>query len=74
MPSWFNDRPGIFYYPKKIFYFCIAIINYRNTIIIKDEKEIDSFMEERDRYASRKEKTDRFNRWNADNDGNLSVC
>lgn len=42
-----------FYYPKKIFYFCIAIINYRNTIIIKDEKEIDSFMEERDRYASR---------------------
>ena len=38
---------------KKIFYFCIAIINYRNTIIIKDEKEIDSFMEERDRYASR---------------------
>lgn len=45
-----------FYYLKKIFYFCIAIINYRNTIIIKDEKEIDSFMEERDRYASRKEK------------------
>lgn len=41
------------YYPKKIFYFCIAIINYRNTIIIKEEKEIDSFMEERDRYASR---------------------
>ena len=35
------------YYPKKIFYFCIAIINYRNTIIIKEEKEIDSFMEER---------------------------
>ena len=63
-----------FYYPKKIFYFCIAIINYRNTIIIKDEKEIDSFMEERDRYASRKEKTGRFNYWNADNDGNLSVC
>ena len=45
-----------FYYPKKIFYFCIAIINYRNTIIIKDEKEIDSFMEERDRYASRKDR------------------
>lgn len=53
MPSWFNDRPGIFLLSQKIFYFCIAIINYRNTIIIKDEKEIDSFMEERDRYASR---------------------
>lgn len=41
---------------------------------MKDEKEIDSFMEERDRYASRKEKTDRLNCWNADNDGNFSVC